>query len=282
MKKITYMSEYFSVKDTLECGQVFRFVPFKNGYKVFSLDKCCYCYNQGDKAIIECEDNDYDYFYNYFDLDRDYKEIVLSAEKENIDILSKASNAGKGIRILNQEKEETLFSFIVSQNNNIPRIKGIIEKLCTNLGEKKEFFGEEYYSFPSVSSLANQTEEFYKSIGLGYRADYIKSVAQKIVNGYSLEDISALSTEELKKELISLHGVGPKVADCVAFFGFRRTDSFPVDTWIEKVYKEDFNGKLIDRKKIAISLVEKFKFNAGYYQQYLFFYKRQIKNNDKI
>ncbi len=282
MKRIKVKSEYFSIKDTLECGQVFRFITFKNGYKVFSLDKCCYCYNEDGNAFIECNDDDYDYFYNYFDLDRDYSEIVLSAKNENIDILSKASKAGKGIRILNQEKIETLFSFIISQNNNIPRIKGIIEKLCTTLGEKKEFLGEEYFSFPSVSSLAGQTEEFYKSAGLGYRAGYIKSVAEKIANGYSLEDINLLSTQELKKELTTLHGVGPKVADCVAFFGFRRTDSFPVDTWIEKVYKEDFNGKLTDRKKIALTLVEKFKFNAGYYQQYLFFYKRQIKNNDKI
>ena len=243
MQKILVKSEYFSVKDTLECGQVFRFTPFKNGYKVFSLDKCCYCYNDSENAVIECDDGDVQYFSNYFDLDRDYKEIVLSAQKENIEILTKASKIGKGIRILNQNKEETLFSFIISQNNNIPRIKGIIEKLCLNLGDEKEFDGEKYFSFPSVDKLASMGEDFYKKIGLGYRAGYIKAVAEKINGGYSIESISTLSTEELKKELVSMHGIGPKVADCVAFFGFRKTDSFPVDTWIEKVYKEDLGGK---------------------------------------
>lgn len=275
---IKFNAEYFSVKDTLECGQVFRFSPFKNGYKIHTADKCAYVYNDGDFAVIECEKSDEEYFRNYFDLSRDYGAIYKSATLENVEILTTASSVGKGIRLLNQDLTETLFSFIVSQNNNIPRIKGIIEKLCASLGEKKCFLGEEYYVFPSVEKMAEKDVEFYKSIGLGYRAEYIRRLAENIVNGFDVNAFKNLSTREIKNQLVTIHGVGRKVADCVTLFGFRRGDSFPVDTWIEKVYREDFKGTETNREKIAEWFVERFKGNAGYYQQYLFHYKRNQEN----
>lgn len=271
---IKFNAEYFSVKDTLECGQVFRFLPFKNGYKIFTADKCAYAYNEGGFAVIECEKCDEEYFRNYFDLSRDYEKIYSAAIKEKTEILTSAANAGKGIRLLNQNLEETLFSFIVSQNNNIPRIKGIIEKLCTALGEKRTFLGEEYFSFPTAKAMAEKDEAFYKSLGLGYRAEYIRRLAENVKNGLDINKFSNLSTKELKSELIKIHGVGRKVADCVTLFGYRRGDSFPVDTWIYKVYKEDFKGKEENREKIADELTARFKENAGYFQQYLFHYKR--------
>ncbi len=276
---IKFKSEFFSVKDTLECGQVFRFGTYKNGYKVFTADKCAYVYNDGDYAFIECEKDDKDYFYNYFDLTRDYKAIFDGAQSENIDVLTTASLMGKGVRLLNQNLEETLFSFIVSQNNNIPRIKGIIEKLCVNLGEKKYFLDEEYYAFPTAKVMAEKDETFYKSIGLGYRAEYIRRLAENIANGFDINAFSELSTEEIKQSLIKIHGVGKKVADCVTLFGYRKGDSFPVDTWIEKVYREDLSGTETNREKISKILVDRFKENAGYYQQYLFHYKR---NQEKL
>ncbi len=272
---IKFSSEYFSVKDTLECGQVFRFSAYKNGYKICTLDKCAFVYNEGDFAVIECLKEDEDYFYNYFDLARDYQTIFNNATSENIDILTKASMAGKGIRLLNQNLVETLFSFIVSQNNNIPRIKGIIEKLCRNLGEKKCFLGEEYFAFPTAEKMALMDEAFYKSIGLGYRAEYIRRLAKDINDGFDIYQFSALGTEDIKRNLTKIYGVGKKVADCVTLFGFRRGDSFPVDTWIEKVYHEDFKGEEKSPEKISKILVERFKENSGYYQQYLFHYKRK-------
>ena len=273
--KIEFPKEFFSVQDTLECDQIFRFLPYKNGFKVFSLNKCAYCYESGDNSIIECNSFDKEYFINFFDLSRDYNKIFSAAVGENIKILSDAANAGKGIRILNQDRTEMLFSFIVSQNNNIPRIKGIIEKLCYSLGEKSEFLGEEYFSFPTPKKMAEKDVEFYKSIGLGYRAEYIRRLAEYITLGkINVESFNALDTKELKKSLVAIHGVGQKVADCVALFGFNRSDSFPVDTWIEKVYIEDFKGNIKDRAKIAEYFVQRFKQNSGFYQQYLFHYKR--------
>ncbi|MBQ9734535.1 MAG: 8-oxoguanine DNA glycosylase [Clostridia bacterium] len=274
--KTYFKSEYFNVKDTLECGQIFRFTPYKKGYKIFSKDKCAYVYNERGCAVVEGDLSNGDYFENLFDVKRDYESIVNSAKKENVKILSIAAERGKGIRILNQDSTEMLFSFIVSQNNNIPRIKSIIEKLCTSLGAKKDFNGEEYFAFPTPEIMAKRSVDFYKSIGLGYRAEYIKNLAEMIVNGFDVNNLVDLPTVELKKRLMEIKGVGPKVADCVALFGFHRSDSFPVDTWIEKVYREDFKGTIKDRAKIAVYLVSRFGKNAGYYQQYLFHYKRML------
>ena len=181
---------------------------------------------------------------------------------------------GKGIRILNQDYTETLFSFIISQNNNIARIKGIIEKLCLALGEKKQFKDIEYHAFPTAKIMAQQSLMFFREIGLGYRAEYIKRLAEDIDIGFDLSLLCDLSTMEIKDALMNIHGVGRKVCDCVTLFGFHRSDSFPVDTWIEKVYKQDFNGTLTDRVKITEWFLSRFKDNSGYYQQYLFHYKR--------
>ncbi|MBE5754801.1 MAG: 8-oxoguanine DNA glycosylase [Clostridiales bacterium] len=283
MKQIVFNNEFFNIKDTLECGQIFRFTPFENGYLVYSMDKCAYAYSKDNNTVIECEEVDEEYFYNFFDLARDYKTIYNAAKSNGVKILSDACEQGKGIRILKQNALEMLFSFLISQNNNIPRIKGSIDKLCASLGEKKTFNGKVYFTFPSVSKMAEQSVEFYRQIGLGYRAEYILSLAKTIKCGLDINSYNKLSTVELKKELIKLYGVGPKVADCVLLFGFNRTDSFPVDTWIDKVYIEDFNGTEKSREKVSKWFVGKFKDNSGYFQQYLFHYKRNLLiKKDKI
>lgn len=274
MKKIVVQSEFFNIKDTLECGQIFRFVPFKRGFLVFSLDKCAYSYADGDSTVIETNDGDQEYFKRFFDLERDYSAIYQSALTRKEKIIVESANVGKGIRILNQDPTETLFSFIISQNNNIPRIKKTIESLCRALGEKKSFDGYEYFAFPSAKSLAGKEISFFREAGLGYRAEYIKSLAEELALGFNLTILPDTSYQEVKQALMTIKGVGPKVADCVALFGYHKTKAFPVDTWIEKVYIEDFNGKLKDRNKISEFFINEFGENSGYYQQYLFFYKR--------
>lgn len=276
-------AEYFNVEDTVLCGQLFRYKKYGKGYLVFSADKCAYCYNDGKFALIECEENDSEYFKNYFDCERDYSSIVSFAENCGYKSVEESARLGKGIRILNQNKSESIISFLISQNNNIPRIKNIIEKLCAALGEKKNFFGVEYYSFPSIASMSEKDENFYLSVGLGYRASYIKRFAEDVYKGcFDAEALNNLSTPMLKKTLLGVYGIGPKVADCVALFGYHRSDSFPVDTWIEKVYKEDFCGKLTDRKKVSEWFTERFKDYSGYVQQYLFYYKRSLENKNNL
>ncbi len=278
MVTIKYNCEYFSIENTLSCGQIFRYESYKKGYRVFAEDRCCYAYNSGNFVYIKCEEKDKDYFCNFFDLDKDYSEIYNCAINSGYNILVESAKAGKGIRILNQNPVEMLFSFMVSQNNNIPRIKNSINKICSLLGEEKVFDGDKYYSFPDINSLKEQSVDFYKSVGLGYRAEYFLRLAKNLADGVvDLDTIKNLSTKELKKELIKIYGIGEKVADCVLLFGFKRTDSFPVDTWIDKVYREDFLGTEKDRGKITAFFLEKFKENSGYFQQYLFYYKRTIK-----
>lgn len=278
MKKIVFSGEYFNVKDTVLCGQLFRYFPVGNkdgAYFINSENKRCLAYNEGNNAVIECEDQDKEYFENYFDLSRDYAAIVSAAEIQG-GVLAHAATLGKGVRILNQNRAEALFSFIVSQNNNIPRIKGIIERLCKGAGNKCSFYGEEYYSFPTFFELSAKPLEFFKEIGLGYRAEYIKRLADEFNDVFNEKEFDEFGTKDLKKRLLGIHGVGPKVADCVSLFGFHRSDSFPVDTWIEKVYRENFGGTLTDRTKIAEHFTEIFGENSGYFQQYLFYYKRSL------
>lgn len=272
MVEISYPSTYFSVKATLECGQLFRFKLCRAGYMVFSADKACYIYERDKSTFILSDDPDY--FYNYFDLARDYSEIYKKALSYNIPSLNKAADFGRGIRILNQNAEEAIYSFIISQNNRIPRIKDIISRVCSALGEEKFFNGEKFYAFPSSNALAEKPASFYKELGAGYRDVFLAETARRIC-AEGITGLYSLSTQQLKQRLLSYKGIGPKVADCAALFGFGRTDSFPVDTWLAKVYAQDFNGNYTDRKKITAFFEELFGDYSGYMQQYLFYAKRE-------
>ena len=269
--KFDFDAEYFNPGHTLECGQVFRFSQYKDGYLSLSADKICYVHTDGNKTVVESEDCDY--FYNYFDLNRDYSEIVNKAKSYNVPLLTRSAESCKGLRILNQNREEMIYSFIISQNNNIPRIKGIIERISEKLGEKMQSPYGEYYAFPTSSALAGAGAPLFRAAGAGYRDVYLAETSARILK----EGISALEQlngAELKKQLLKYKGIGGKVADCIALFGFGKTDSFPVDTWIEKVYKEDFNGQLKDRQKISDWFTNEFGEYSGYVQQYLFYGKR--------
>ena len=272
MQVIKFDSKFFNPKDTLECGQIFRYKPFKDGYLVFSQDKCCYLYENNGITFIESENPAY--FENYFDLHSDYQSIYDKVSAFGNDFLSQALEYGKGIRILKQDKVETALSFIISQNNNISRIKSIIEKLCESLGEKYYFMGEVCYSFPKIKDMATKDKEFYRSLGLGYRDAYVLEFSKKLNGGFDMEELASLETLPLEKALTNIYGIGKKVADCILLFAYGRSDCFPVDTWIEKLYHENFSGTIKDRAKISNELVTKFGNLSGYVQQYVFHYKR--------
>lgn len=275
IKEILYDREYFSPLDTLECGQIFRFRKVENGFLVMSDDRACVIAENGENTAILCNEGDEEYFYDFFDLKRDYSKIYEKALRSGNEFLEEAARVGKGVRILNQNKREMMISFLISQNNNIPRIKKIIENLCNALGEKRNFMGYEYYTFPKAVSFFDKTPDFYKGLGLGYRSDYIGNLKDIASDDY-MNMLSDLSGEKLKSELLKIKGIGEKVADCICLFGFHKTDSFPVDTWIEKIYREDFKGELKNRKAITEYFVNLFGENSGYFQQYLFYYKRSF------
>lgn len=269
--KFDYDAQYFNPRDVLECGQVFRFYPYERGYRVFSADKECYIYSDGVKTVADSDEGDY--FYNYFDLARDYGKIIEKAKEFGVKVLDEACDKARGLRLLNQNEEEMIFSFIISQNNNIPRIKGIISRICEGVGQKISSPRGDFYAFPSASALAQKDADYYKSLGAGYRDAFICQTARRIAQE-GINHLKDLPDGELKRELLSYRGIGPKVADCISLFGFGRRACFPVDTWIEKLYLEDFCGQPADRQKINAYFTHLFGEYSGYIQQYLFYAKR--------
>lgn len=258
-------SEDFNIKHILECGQVFRFKSTPFGYTVYSLEHKADVYCQKDGTKIVCKNQNY--FVNYFDLNTNYAIIKSQLDKEN---LSDAISYGAGIRILKQSPLETIISFIISANNNIPRIKKTIERLCEGYGTKYE----DYYAFPTINQLSKVSKEFLKEIGCGYRTDYLIDTISKLQN-FNFEEIKHLDTNKARQILIDLKGVGRKVADCILLFGFYKTDVFPTDTWITKVYADEFGDNKLTPIKISEYYAKKFGELSGYAQQYMFYAKRK-------
>ena len=212
-----------------------------------------------------------EFWRDYLDLGRDYGKIKEKLSEDD-EIIGAAIEYGSGIRLLNQDRWETLISFIISQNNNIPRIKGCIEKLCAMFGKPiGTFRGKEYFSFPERERLAGISEEDLEPVRLGYRARYIVETAKADID---LEKASELDTPSLYRYLLSLTGVGPKVANCILLFGFSRYDSFPVDVWVRRVMNRLYGFDEKDMKGMTRFAEEKFGSLGGFAQQYLFYYIR--------
>ena len=212
----------------------------------------------------------------YFNLSENYEDIKKKYS-ENYESLKKATEFAYGLRILKQDEFETIISFIISANNNIKRIKKIINNISMKCGKKIEFEGKEYFGFPSIEELIKLKEEDFKSLGAGFRAKYLESTVNKIYSDNLekyIEKLNNLSNKELEKELLNLKGVGPKVANCIMLFGFNRIDSFPIDVWVKRVMQEEFfGGEEVSNKKIeefANTLYKK-----GLAQQYLFYWRRE-------
>ncbi len=256
----------FLIKDIVESGQIFRFSYLDDKTcKIISKNKICILKEQNDCVTINCDDTDY--FENYFDLSVDYNDIkgyLKSPDMEN------ALKYGSGLRMLNQDPVETIFSFIVSQNNNIPRIKKIIHDLSTSLGEK---ISSTDYAFPEVEALASKDVDFYRSLGLGYRAEYMVDTAMRLSDGFNL-DLKDLDSDTARKTLMTLKGIGPKVADCILLFAYGKKDVFPVDTWGEKIYHDIIGGTEKRPENMSKALRTRFGEFSGYAQQYLFYYYR--------
>jgi N-glycosylase/DNA lyase len=190
---------------------------------------------------------------------------------------------GNGIRILNQDLWETIISFIISANNNIPRIKGIIERLSKNYGDEIVWNGKSYYTFPTANQLKNVTVEEFRKLGLGFRDVRVYETTHKILNKEI--DFSILSKEEdtfkVREKLLTLSGVGPKVADCILLFStLKRFDVFPVDVWVRRVmndlYIKNEDETKVSKKEIEKLAKEKFGDLSGLAQQYLFYWRREI------
>lgn len=256
----------FNPQHILECGQIFSFKKNGENYQVFSADKKAEIFETENGYIIKTKNPDY--FENFFDLKTDYGEIKKKLKK--YDILTKPIEYGHGIRIVKQDLFETVISFIVSANNNIKRIQMILDRLRQKLGQSMG----DYYAFPTREALLSVNEEFFTNIGAGYRAKYLYETV-RLINEKTLKEWDMLSTPDLRKKLIGLSGVGPKVADCILLFGYGRGDVFPVDTWMAQMYNKFYEPQE-NREAIRNNLTKQFGQLSGFAQQYLFFFMRTL------
>ena len=258
----------FDPVHTFECGQCFRWNCDDRGiYTGISNGRVC----RVDGQNIIFRDEDADYWKSYFALSTDYSKIKDTLLKMDVSI-EKCINYGSGIRILKQDIWETIVSFIISANNNIPRIKRIIEALCTIFGDKIEAEEEAFYAFPSPEVISRLTKEDLAPLRVGYRDSYILDAAQKIVSGeVDIDKLPLMPDAEAKAELMKIKGVGGKVADCVMLFALERFSVFPTDVWIKRILADIYG---IEDKNILQFVNEKYKSLAGFAQQYLYYYYR--------
>ena len=274
----------FELKDIFDCGQCFRWNKQEDGsYEGVFKRNVLNVRKEGNTVIFKgvCDGNIEEVVKDYFDLNRDYEKIKSNLSKID-DNMKKSIQYGKGIRILNQDLFETIISFIISANNNIPRIKGIIERLSKKYGNEIIWNGKKYYAFPTAKSLKDVSVKEYRDLGLGFRDIRLYETVKMILEGkVNLEELEKnKNTMEVREKLLELSGVGPKVADCILLFSdLKRFEVFPIDVWVRRVMNDLYIKKedetKVNKKEIEKLAKEKFGNLAGLAQQYLFYWRRE-------
>ena len=266
--------EDFNPAHIFECGQCFRWLPADDAGEKWRGAAGPYAaevaFSDG-RLTIDSNCGDEEFWYEYFDLAADYGEIkrTLTLSEPRI---KEACEYGSGIRILRQDLYEALISFIISQNNNIPRIRKCIEALCEKYGEVVGTSGgNTVHAFPRPEVLAEADVCDLAELKLGYRCEYIKqSSAAYLEKG----------APKNREELLAMHGVGPKVANCIMLFGLHNVEAFPIDTWVKYIMHDMYGFDESDMKGMRKFAKEKFGRYAGYAQQYLFYYYRERSSNN--
>lgn len=266
MSRVTIQDQNFSLSKICDSGQCFRMDRCGDGrYRLVAFGRYLEAAQEGDCVTLDCTQEEYDSVWkDYFDLGTDYAGIMASVDREDAYLMS-AAEYGRGIRILNQDLWEMIVSFIISQQNNIKRIRKCISSLCEKYGERRTSEnGTVFFAFPTPQSLAGASPEELNACGLGYRGKYIRQTAESVCHGgFDLEKIKAMDYDTAKGELLKLYGVGVKVADCVCLFALHQTDAFPRDTHINRVMSAQYP----DGFPFA-----RYGKNSGILQQYIFYY----------
>ncbi len=272
----------FELDHIFDCGQCFRWNKQEDGSYIGVISSGVLRVSKNKKDVIFegiLEGDINSIVYDYFDLGTDYNKFkkVLSQIDNN---MKKSVEFGSGIRILNQNLWEMIISFIISANNNIPRIKGIIERISKKVGKKVQWNGVEYYLFPTVEELSNLTVSDLRSLGTGFRDKRIYKTTEMILKKeIDLEKLEmSNNTEEIRDELLKLDGVGEKVADCIMLFALKRFDAFPIDVWVRRVmntlYIHNEDETKVSKKDIKETANNLFGDIQGIAQQYLFYWAR--------
>lgn len=274
----------FEPVHVFDCGQCFRWDRQLDGSYTGVFGNNVMNVKKEEGTVIFkgiCDGDIKEICNNYFDLDRNYEEIKEKLSKID-DNVKTSIIYGSGIRILNQNLWETIISFIISANNNIPRIKGIIDRMSKKYGKEIEWNGNKYYTFPKVEELSKASVEDLRALGLGFRDVRVYETTKKILN--KEVDLDKLqeekNTEKVRETLLTLPGVGPKVADCILLFStLKRFEVFPIDVWVRRVmndlYIKNPDETKVNKKEIEKLAKEKYGELAGLAQQYLFYWKRE-------
>ena len=278
----------FNMEHIFECGQCFRWNKQEdNSYIGVVKNAVIKVKKENDNIVFtgSCNGENFEELIkDYFDLNTNYEEY--KSKLSQIDEYMKESiQFGNGIRILNQDLWECIISFIISANNNIPRIKKIIERISEKYGKAIEFEGKIYYTFPDIQELSKASVQDLRELGLGFRDIRVYNTTHMILNNdINLDKIKNMkSTLQMKEELLKLDGVGPKVADCILLFSLKRLDAFPIDVWVRRVmndlYIHNDDENKVNKKQLQLLAEEKFLGLAGIAQQYLFYWKREQEKN---
>ncbi|MDF2546643.1 MAG: 8-oxoguanine glycosylase [Anaerosolibacter sp.] len=272
--------EDFELQHILECGQCFRWYrEVDDSYTLVAHNRILNIAKQKDQILFNHTNIEdfYGIWKAYFDLDRDYRGIkkVLC---ENDPVMERAIEKGHGIRILKQDEWETLISFIISSNRGIPLIKKSIEELSEKYGQFIGIYGNrKHYAFPQPEALLNRTIEEIQLCRTGYRAKYIVDAAAIVGEGQmDIYAIHNLDTDMARRNLLRINGVGPKVADCILLFSMGKFDAFPIDVWVKRVMEYFYLQEDMPLKTIQDYGQKRFGKYAGFAQQYLFYYAREL------
>lgn len=269
---ITRTIDNFDISQICASGQCFRMTQLESGedmtvaMQVVASGKYLELQQKGRMCIFDCTDEEFELFWkDYFDLDTDYGSYMDRINQKDT-YLREAAAYGSGMHILHQDLWEMIVSFLISQQNNIPRIRKCIENLCRNYGEKKKNnSGDVYYTFPGPEAFFSLEEDALKPCNLGYRSKYVVRSARSVVNGeVDLDQIREMPYEKAKEELLKLFGVGEKVADCICLFALHHLQAFPIDTHIRQALEKHFKRGFPRRRYRGIE---------GVLQQYIFYYE---------
>lgn len=273
----------FKLEDIFECGQCFRWDKQEDGSYIGVIKNGVLKVSKQGKSVafegvLEGDINSI--VYDYFDLETNYNDFKDRLSKID-DNMKRSIEFGNGIRILNQDLWEMVISFIISANNNIPRIKGIINRISEKVGQKVTWNGKDYFLFPSPEELSKLSVADLRALGTGFRDKRIYNTTQMIINKeFNLDSLIKIkSTEEIRNELLKLDGVGEKVADCILLFSLHRFDTFPVDVWVRRVmnvlYIHNEDEAKVNKKQIREVAYALFGEIEGIAQQYLFYWARE-------
>jgi N-glycosylase/DNA lyase len=272
---------YFDLDEIFSCGQTFRFEKQNDGsYLGVACGRILRIKQEFDSLIFwdTSEEEFRTVWQTYFALDQDYASIRARIDTD--EAMHLALRFGAGIRILRQDLWEMLITFLISQNNNIPRIKKIIFSLCSLLGTPTEAYGVPLSFFPTPQQLSQATDETLRAAGVGYRADYLRDASRRIAEGsFSLDTLSHLPTCEARELLMDIKGVGGKVADCILLFGMARYEACPHDVWVKRIFEHTYGISGINEKKGYALAYEKWGNYAGIAQQFLFHRERSCAAN---